>query len=56
MATLAQPKRTEAEPQTTAAAEEALLAAFDDLLETLTPEAREGLLSDLRANAVARGE
>jgi hypothetical protein len=55
MATLAQPKVSTPEKQTTAA-EEALVGAFEGLLETTSPEDRLGLIGDLRANAVAHGE
>jgi hypothetical protein len=55
MATLAQPKVSTPDNQTTAA-EEALVGAFEELLETMSPEDRLGLIGDLRANAVAHGE
>ena len=55
MATLAQSKVSHPEPKTTTS-EDALFDAFADLLDTLPPEKREALLSDLRANAEAHGE
>jgi len=55
MATLAQPKVSTPVTQTTPA-EEALIEAFEELLETMSSEARQGLIGDLRANAVAHGE
>jgi len=57
MATIAHPHPhpTSTEPTFTAA-EDALWDAFADLLDTMTPENRKGLLDDLRANAEARGE
>jgi hypothetical protein len=55
MATITHPHPTSTEPTFTAA-EDALWEAFADLLDTMTPENRKGLLDDLRANAEARGE
>jgi len=55
MATLAQPTVYPPETKTTLA-EETLIEAFEELLETISPEARQGLIGDLRANAVAHGE
>ena len=55
MATLAQPKVSAPETQTTAP-EKALIEAFEELLDTMPPEARQGLIDDLRANAAAHGE
>jgi hypothetical protein len=55
MATFAQVKTSQLEPKATPA-ENALFEAFEDLLETMTPEARKGMLKDLRANAEAHGE
>jgi hypothetical protein len=55
MATPAQVKVSDPAMKTTAA-EDVLSEAFFELLETLPPEKREGLLSDLRANAEAHGE
>jgi len=54
MATLAQPKVSA--PETTTAAQKSLIEAFEELLDTMPPEARQGLIDDLRANAVAHGE
>lgn len=51
METLAEPKIGSSEAAT--AAEDALFEAFADLLETLPPEKRAGLIGDLRANAEA---
>ncbi len=55
MATLAQPKLPTPQPQSTTS-EDNLVQAFEELLETMTPEGRQGLIADLRANAVAHGE
>jgi hypothetical protein len=55
MATPTQPKVPAPETQRTVA-EAALVEAFEELLETMPPEARQGLIGDLRANAVAHGE
>jgi len=55
MATPAQVKVSDPEMKTTAA-EDTLCEAFFELLETMPPEKRDGLLSDLRANAKAHGE
>jgi hypothetical protein len=55
MATLAQSNVPTPEAPTTAA-EEALIEAFEELLETMPTAARQGLIGDLRANAVAHGE
>jgi len=55
MATLAQAKVSTPETHTTGA-EQALIEAFEELLESMPPDARQGLIGDLRANAVAHGE
>jgi cytochrome c556 len=55
MATLAQPKVSQTEPEFTTA-EKALIAAFDEHLATLPPEKRKAIRADLRANAEAHGE
>ena len=55
MATLAQSKVSDPEISTTTA-EDALWEAFADHLDTLPPEKRKAVLSDLHANAVAHGE
>jgi DNA-directed RNA polymerase specialized sigma24 family protein len=55
MATLAQPKLPATEPQYTAA-EQALWEAFEEHLDTLSPEQRKMVVADLRANAEAHGE
>ncbi len=55
MATLAQAQVSAPEISRTDA-EEALIEAFEELLDTMSPQARDGLIGDLRANAVAHGE
>ena len=55
MATLTQPKIVQTEPEFTPA-EQALIDAFEELLETMPPEQRKAIVADLRANAVAHGE
>jgi hypothetical protein len=55
MAPLAQTKISNPEVKMTDA-EEVLCDAFFDLLDTVPVETRNGILSDLRANAEAHGE
>ncbi len=55
MATMAQPKISTPETQT-AVDETALVDALEGLLEIMPPDARQGLIGDLRANAVAHGQ
>jgi 16S rRNA A1518/A1519 N6-dimethyltransferase RsmA/KsgA/DIM1 with predicted DNA glycosylase/AP lyase activity len=50
MATLTQPKVVQTEPEFTPA-EQALIDAFEELLETVTPEKRKVIRADLRENA-----
>ena len=51
MATAAQSKVAQPESEYTEA-EQALIDAFEELLETLTPEKRKAIRADLRANAI----
>ena len=53
MATVAQPKPVE---QELTAAEQALLDAFDDIVEPMTSEQRAHFYAELRTDAIARGE